>query len=95
MACLCLEHSRLARGPRESSGAVAFSDNGATHRTSGVIVEWVSRASGLSPEGSVPVQVVDGLARVQNTDSVGIYEIQGGGLNERVAANHFLQMNKD
>lgn len=41
------------------------------------------------PEGSVPVQVVDGLARVQNTDAVGIYEIQGGGLNERVAANLF------
>ena len=46
------------------------------------------KASGPGPEGSVPVQVVDGLARVQNTDAVGIYEA-GGGLNERVAADLF------
>ena len=47
------------------------------------IVRRVSSLNGsqelrvTGPEGSVPVQVVDGLARVQNTDAVGIYEIQG------------------
>lgn len=41
------------------------------------------------PAGKISVQVVDGLARVQQTDTVGIYEIQGAGLNERIAANLF------
>ena len=41
------------------------------------------------PNGGIAIQVLDGLVRVQQTDAVGIYEIQGGGLNERVAANLF------
>ena len=47
------------------------------------------------PEGSVPVQVVDGLARVQNTDSVGITKYRGVDSTSVLRRIYFLQMNQD